>query len=144
MKRIPLACSLFFALALFPTSAWSAGTLQRYALVVGANFGGADRPQLLYAVSDAERFARVLIELGGVTPANDIVLRQPTLRDLTDALDAHGRFNQHIIVEGFSRRSEEAIHASNLHSAIRSASAMRYGGLALIAASICGFLYFGW
>jgi hypothetical protein len=63
---------------------------------------------------------------------------------LTDALDAHGRFNQHIIVDGFSRRSEEAIHASNLHSAIRSASTMRYGGLALIAASICGLLYFGW
>jgi hypothetical protein len=88
MKRIPSTCALCVALALVPASAWSAGTLQRYALVVGANFGGADRPQLRYAVSDAERFARVLIELGGVTPANEIVLRQPRLRDLTDALDA--------------------------------------------------------
>ena len=61
--------------------------LQRFTLVIGANFGGAERPRLQYAVSDAERFARVLVELGGVTPANEIVLRQPKLRDLLDALD---------------------------------------------------------
>ena len=40
-----------------------------------------------YAVSDAERFARVLVDLGGVAPANEIVLRQPKLRELLDALD---------------------------------------------------------
>ncbi|HKS19041.1 MAG TPA: hypothetical protein VJS63_07515 [Bradyrhizobium sp.] len=62
---------------------------------------------------------------------------------LSDALDAHRQFNQHVIVEGFARRTEAAIHSSNLHSAIRSASAMRIGGLVLIAVSICGFLYFG-
>ncbi len=87
MRRIPFAVAFFLAVALGPASAWSAGTLQRYALVVGANFGGADRPQLRYAVSDAERFARVLVELGGVTPGHQIVLRQPRLRELTDALD---------------------------------------------------------
>lgn len=38
-------------------------------------------------MSDAEHFARVLVELGGVMPANELVLRQPKLRDLTDALD---------------------------------------------------------
>ena len=61
--------------------------MQRFTLVIGANSGGADRPRLQYAVSDAERFARVLVELGGVSPANEIVLRQPRLRDLIDALD---------------------------------------------------------
>ena len=88
MKRILCACTLFFAVGPFVTPAWSAAApLQRYALVVGANSGGADRPQLQYAISDAERFARVLVEIGGVAPANQIVLRQPMLRELTDALD---------------------------------------------------------
>lgn len=65
-----------------------APTLQRFALVVGANFGGGDRPKLQYAVSDAERFGRVMTELGGVAAANEIVLRQPKLRDFLDGLDA--------------------------------------------------------
>jgi hypothetical protein len=58
-------------------------------------------------------------------------------------LDANRDFNQQIIVEGYARRSEQAIHASSLHSAIRSATAMRVAGVALIVASICGLLYSG-
>ena len=61
--------------------------LQRYTLIVGANFGGADRPMLKYGVSDAERFARVMVDLGGVRPEHNVVLKQPKLRDLLDALD---------------------------------------------------------
>jgi hypothetical protein len=61
--------------------------LQRYALIVGANFGGADRPMLKYGVSDAERFARVMVDLGGVEPGHSMVLRQPKLRELLDGLD---------------------------------------------------------
>ena len=64
-----------------------AAPVQRFMLVIGANSAGADRPKLQYAVSDAERFARVLVELGGVTRANEIVLRQPTLQELMAALD---------------------------------------------------------
>lgn len=60
---------------------------------------------------------------------------------LSDALDAHSDFNQHMIVEGYARRSEHAIHASNLHSAIRSATAIRIAGAALIVASLCGLFY---
>jgi len=60
---------------------------------------------------------------------------------LTDALEAHSDFNQHVIVDGYARRSEQAIHASNLHSAIRSATTMRIAGAALIAASLCGLYY---
>ena len=33
---------------------------------------------------------------------------------LTDALEAHNDFNRHVIVEGYARRSDHAIHASNL------------------------------
>jgi hypothetical protein len=62
---------------------------------------------------------------------------------LSDALDANRNFNQQIIVEGYARRSEQAIHASSLRSAIRSATAMRVAGGALIVASLCGLLYSG-
>ncbi len=62
---------------------------------------------------------------------------------LSDALEAHSDFNQHVIVEGYARRSVQAIHASNLHSAIRSATTMRVAGAALIAASLCGLFYSG-
>ena len=62
---------------------------------------------------------------------------------LSDALDANRDFNRQIIVEGYARRSEQAIHASSLHSAIRSATAMRVAGVALIVASISGLLYSG-
>jgi hypothetical protein len=74
-------------IALMPRAASADVSVQRFTLVIGANFGGVERPRLQYAVTDAERFARVLVELGGVSPANEIILRQPKLRDLIDALD---------------------------------------------------------
>ena len=65
--------------------------LQRYSLVIGANSGGPDRARLQYAIADAERFARVMADLGGVAPANQIVLRQPRLGELVAALDVISR-----------------------------------------------------
>jgi hypothetical protein len=85
MKRIALVLVLV-SIVLMPGVA-RAASLQRYVLVVGANFGGADRPRLQYAITDAERFARVMVELGGVSAANQIVLKEPKLRELLDALD---------------------------------------------------------
>ena len=87
MKRIAIA-SVSSMLVLAAAPAWCAGPLQRYALVVGANSGGSDRPQLQYAISDAEHFARVMVELGGVASGNETLLRQPKLRELADAFDA--------------------------------------------------------
>ena len=78
--------------------------MQRFALVIGANAGGGDRPKLQYAVSDAERFARVMVDLGGVPPANEIVLRQPKLKDLVDALDLLDRARD----RGAARRRRRA------------------------------------
>lgn len=74
-------------LAAIPYGASAQPRIQRFTLVIGANIGGSDRPRLQYAVSDAERFARVLVELGGVSPENEIVLRQPKLRDVIDGFD---------------------------------------------------------
>ncbi|HEX6465553.1 MAG TPA: caspase family protein, partial [Vicinamibacterales bacterium] len=61
--------------------------VQRYLLVIGANAGSPDRPKLQYAISDAEHFARVMVELGGVPIANEVILRQPKLNELINALD---------------------------------------------------------
>lgn len=70
------------------TPALAAVPVQRFLLVIGANAGGSDRPKLQYALSDAERFARVMVDLGGVSTANQTVLKQPRLKELIDALDA--------------------------------------------------------
>ena len=83
--------ALLVAFAILPVPASAAGPLQRYALVIGANAGGGDRPLLRYAVSDAERFARVLVEVGGVAPGDAIVLKQPKLRELSEGLDLLAR-----------------------------------------------------
>ena len=91
MKLISLVGAMFVAMTAWPSAAWSAEPLQRYALIVGANAGGGDRPELRYAVADAERFARVLDELGGVSPGNAILLKQPKLRELGDGLDLLSR-----------------------------------------------------
>jgi hypothetical protein len=72
--------------------------VRRFVLAAGANFGGADRPTLRYAVSDAERFVRVLTDLGGVDPSDAILLKEPTVRGLVQALD------------GLTRRVSDAGH----------------------------------
>ena len=70
-----------------PGAVRAQSTIERFVLVAGANFGGSDRAELRYAVSDAERFATVMTDLGGVSPSNAIVLREPKLRELVEALD---------------------------------------------------------
>jgi hypothetical protein len=67
--------------------ALASGTVRRLALSAGANYGGADRPQLRYAVSDAENFAHVMATLGGVEDADLVLLKQPSLFELEEALD---------------------------------------------------------
>jgi hypothetical protein len=65
----------------------AAGSVQRFALVAGANDGGSRRTPLQYAVSDAASFARVVVELGGVSAENALVLEQPTISELERAFD---------------------------------------------------------
>jgi uncharacterized caspase-like protein len=85
---IGTACLLsLLGLALMAQDSLAAGGVRRFALVAGANFGGDDRPLLKYAVSDAQSFAQVLTSMGGVDPADRVVLRQPSLRELEAALD---------------------------------------------------------
>lgn len=79
--------SLALFVAILPGPVSAQVEVQRFVLAVGANFGGADRPMLHYAVTDADRFARVLTELGGVNPSNVVMVREPKVRELVGALD---------------------------------------------------------
>ena len=70
---------------LLPGLAESA-VLKRYVLVAGANDGGSDRQMLRYAVSDAENFVRVLESMGGVSPEDVFLLKEPSSAGLAQAL----------------------------------------------------------
>jgi hypothetical protein len=59
--------------------------VQRYAMVVGSNDGGADRIQLRYAHSDAQALSQVLEDLGGVQPQDSIFLSDPDRAELSRA-----------------------------------------------------------
>lgn len=61
-------------------------TIQRFALIAGANFGGAERETLRYAVSDAERFVRILEDMGGISKDDYTLLREPSITDFQSAL----------------------------------------------------------
>jgi hypothetical protein len=52
--------------------------LRRFALLIGVNDGGAARAKLRYATSDARAVARVLENLGGVSPSDLVFVDTPT------------------------------------------------------------------
>jgi hypothetical protein len=56
--------------------------VRRYGLFVGANNGGQERATLRWAVSDAQRVAEVMGEVGGIRPQDSYVLSDPSARDL--------------------------------------------------------------
>lgn len=91
--HLPVLLVLLFAVAWprpgFPAPAAGAddpasATLRRFALVTGANNGGPQRVLLRYAQSDARAVARVLRDLGGISPEDTILLLEPG----PDALEA--------------------------------------------------------
>ncbi|MBX7101438.1 MAG: caspase family protein [Myxococcaceae bacterium] len=64
------------------------GEVHRLALVVGVNDGGAERPALRYAATDAQSLARVLVELGGLAAADAVVLLDSDVPGLLRGLEA--------------------------------------------------------
>ncbi len=56
------------------SAAEAAVSVRRLALLVGVNDGGPGRDKLRYATTDAKAFAKVLSELGGVAPADRVLL----------------------------------------------------------------------
>ncbi len=67
-------------------SSYADGSVRRLILAAGANNGGVDRDLLRYAVSDAENFVRVLEEMGGIDPADVLVLREPDIHSFNAGL----------------------------------------------------------
>src|SRR6185503_15402703 len=63
---------LILAAAAAPAAASGGDKLRRYAVIIGANNGGAG--------SDAEAVARVLRELGGVRQGDALLVRDPDAR----------------------------------------------------------------
>jgi hypothetical protein len=62
---------------------------------------------------------------------------------VTNALEAHSQFNEDIIVHGYGRTTERAVHASDLHTATRFAALLDLAGVALIITSAIGSVYYG-
>lgn len=92
MSKLPLA-ALFVLLVLgfVPEArqlarAEDRAALRRFALIVAANDGGALRPVLRHAQSDARSVAAVLSELGGVLPSDARVLLEPSVQAVRAAL----------------------------------------------------------
>ncbi|MBL8616070.1 MAG: caspase family protein [Deltaproteobacteria bacterium] len=98
-RRLPAVCGLGLLVALAaplwsasPAAAAPAATPaappRRFALVVGANDGGPERPQLRYATADARAMSRLLGELGGVAAADRALLVDPDPAAVRAALAA--------------------------------------------------------
>jgi hypothetical protein len=68
------------------TSVEATESRHRLALVIGANQGGGDREVLRYAVTDANAFARVLADLGGVHPDDALFLSEPNRQQVMDGI----------------------------------------------------------
>lgn len=61
-------------------------TIRRFALVAGVNQGGVNRTTLKFATRDAETFAQVMEDLGGVSPEDRLLLLNPRKADLLQGL----------------------------------------------------------
>lgn len=85
-----IAVSLFFLLFQLSIEAQQEARLpvRRFAMVIGANDGGAERIQLRYAVSDAQRFAGVMEEIGGVNPRDSYLILDPEPRQIEETTAA--------------------------------------------------------
>jgi hypothetical protein len=74
------------ALALLLTTTAQAETLRRFALVIGNDEGGSDTRPLSYAREDARKMHALLSRLGGVSPADSLLLLNEEAEDLLTAL----------------------------------------------------------
>lgn len=77
--------SLLVATLALTDSAWA--DTRRFALIAGANDGGADRVELQYAITDATAVGGVLAELGGIPRSNQTLLIEPDGDVLRDAIE---------------------------------------------------------
>jgi hypothetical protein len=85
-KKIILTIFLFITSLFICASESELLAFKRIALFIGSNYGGNDRVTLLYAVSDAENMYNVMQEIGGISPEDAYLLKDPDLCDLEECL----------------------------------------------------------
>lgn len=81
---VGIAALALIGVALAPGAA--AAGQRRFALVIGNDLGGEDTRALAYATEDARKFHAVLTELGGVNPADALVVENRGADDVRLAL----------------------------------------------------------
>ncbi|MBN2525157.1 MAG: caspase family protein [Deltaproteobacteria bacterium] len=93
-KLNPLRCGLpgwlfltMCVLGALPLRAQTPVKVRRFALVAGANNGGAERVVLRYAQSDAKAFANVLSEIGGVQKQDELLILEASKSALQNGFD---------------------------------------------------------
>ena len=62
---------------------------------------------------------------------------------LAGTMEAHGDFNQEVIIHGYAGGSERAAQMSDLQAATRMAVLLYIAGAAMIVAGIAGLLFLG-
>src|SRR5262245_63677282 len=83
-RRIGVALAVWLVASVVPAHA----DTERYAVVIGDNRGASDEQPLRYAESDAQRFADLLGDVGGVPGENQVVLRGKSADEVRRALSA--------------------------------------------------------
>jgi len=82
----PLYIAAALTVALFSSPLMATEIVKRYAIIVAANDGGADRVPLRYAETDALALTKVLQELGGLKSKNRLLLLEPSPNEIISAI----------------------------------------------------------
>jgi hypothetical protein len=128
MKIIPAVSLLVItAMSTFAAAA-NEVPVRRYLLSAGANNGGRDKVVLRYAVSDANTFAAVLIEMGGVSRDNALILANPNTRELLSGVAAMGKKIAESKAEAPNARNEIFVY----YSGHADANGLKLGGETLV------------
>jgi len=87
LHRFTLVTFACLVSVLFHVPAGGADTVKRFVLAIGSNNGGPQRPNLRYAVSDAQSLVRVFRSLGGVEDDGAMLLADPRRSRIEASLD---------------------------------------------------------
>ncbi len=110
MKNLFKLSLLFLILNI---TAAHATEVKRYAVVIGKNYGGKERPTLKYAVSDALTISKVFEDFGGVSHANSYLLLDPSSNEIHRKLKD---LNERLIEDRKNNRRNELIVYYSGHS----------------------------
>lgn len=84
MKKTAIA--IFISLIVLPLMAQDQPSgLRRFAIFAGSNNGGNERVELEYAETDAMAMYEVLSEIGGLSPADTIIMADPGVEEIRKA-----------------------------------------------------------